>query len=74
MAKTLSITLTSKGADAGPFDIIAYNGNTVLSTVVSNATLVVNTPVQYTNVPEAATSVRLLSKGLCTNFIDLTIQ
>lgn len=74
MAKTLSITLTSKGADAGPFDIIAYNGNTLLSTVASNETLVVNTPVQYTSVDEAATKIRILSKGLCTNYIDLTIQ
>ena len=76
MAKTVSITLTAKGADAGPFDITTHIGTSgaVLDTLGTNVALVVGTPVQYTSVTESATYVKLTSKGLCTNYIFLAIQ
>ena len=75
MAKTVSITLTAKGADAGPFDITSHVGSgPALQTIASNVALVIGTPVQYTNVDESATYIKLTSKGLCTNFVFLAIQ
>lgn len=76
MAKTVSITLTGKGADAGPFNITSHVGTSgpALQTVASNVALVVDTPVQYTNVDESATYIKLTSTGVCTNYVFLAIQ
>lgn len=76
MAKTVSITLTAKGADAGPFTITSHvgTGGAALQTIASNVALVVGTPVQYTNVDESATYIKLTSTGLCTNYVFLAIQ
>lgn len=75
MAKTVSITLTAKGADAGPFTITAHVGTSGPAIpVASNVNLVVGTPVQYTNVDETATYIKLTSTGLCTNYVFLAIQ
>lgn len=77
MAKTVSITLTAKGADAGPFDITAHvgtGGAPIAITGGTNVNLVVGTPVQFTGVDESATYIKLTSKGLCTNYVFLAIQ
>lgn len=74
MAKTVNITLTAKGADTGNFTVSAYNGSTFLADIATNQNLVVGTPAQYTNVPDAATYIRVASTGNCTNYIALQIQ
>jgi hypothetical protein len=79
MAKTVSITLTSKGVDAGPFTLTAYSSisispSTLLPWTKTGVNLVVDTPVQYTDLDETAKVIRITSTGLCTNLIDITIQ
>ncbi len=74
MAKTVNVTLTAKGADTGNFTVSAYNGNTFLSTIATNQNLVVGTTVQYTNVDDAATYIRVASTGNCTNYVAMQIQ
>ncbi len=72
--QNIQICLTSSGASTGPtFDLYSNaDGFSVpFETGVSKAALI----ACYTTnlVPDAATIVRLVSVGACTNFIDLTI-
>ena len=72
MAQTVLITLTTAGADTGPFDLYSdVDGYSVpFETGVSKASLVAG----YTSVlvPDGATIVRVQSDNvLCTNYIDL---
>jgi hypothetical protein len=72
MAQTALITLTTAGADTGPFDLYSdVDGYSVpFETGVSKASLVAG----YTStlIPNGATIVRVKSDNvLCTNYIDL---
>jgi hypothetical protein len=73
MAKSAIITLTTAGADTGPFNLLSDVDSYVnpFETNVAKSSLVAG----YTTnlVPDAATIVRVQSSSsLCTNFIDLT--
>jgi hypothetical protein len=73
MAQTVLITLTTAGADTGPFDLYSdadsyaapFENNVPKSSLVSG----------YTSslVPDLATIIRVQSDSVCTNYIDLTI-
>jgi len=73
MAQTVLITLTTAGADTGPFDLYSdadsyvtpFENNVLKSALVSGYT--------SSSVPDLATIIRVQSDGTCTNYIDLTI-
>jgi len=73
MAQTVLITLTIAGLDTGPFNLYSDADGyvTPFEIGVSKAALVAG----YTSVlvPDAATIIRVVSTGVCTNFIDLSI-
>jgi len=73
MAQTVLITLTTAGLDTGPFNLYSDADGyvTPFEIGVSKAALVAG----YTSVvvPDAATIIRVVSTGVCTNFIDLSI-
>jgi len=62
------------GGDAGPFNLLSNtNGFTIpFETGVSTAALVAG----YTSivVPEGTTTIRVVSTGICTNYIDIEIS
>ena len=73
MAKSAIITLTTAGADTGPFNLLSdvNSYTTPFETNIPKASLVGG----YTSnvVPDAATIIRVQSSSsLCTNFINLT--
>lgn len=67
------ITLTTAGADVGPFDLFSNTDgySVAFETGVSRSALVAG----YTSslVPNGTTVVRVYSNGVCVNYIDLTI-
>ena len=73
MAQTVLITLTTAGANTGPFDLYSDADSyvTPFENNVPKASLVSG----YTSslVPDLATIVRVKSDAACTNYIDLTI-
>lgn len=73
MAKNVLITLTTAGANVGPFNLYSdVDGFTSpFELGISTASLVAG----YTStlVPNAATIIRLKSNGTCLNYIDLSI-
>ena len=73
MAKSVIIKLTTAGTSVGPFNMLSDADSyvTPFETNVSRATLVAG----YTSslVPNAATIIRALSSGSCTQSVDLTI-
>lgn len=73
MAQTVLITLTTAGADTGPFSLYSDADGYVsaFETSVAKSSLVAG----YTSnlVPDLATIVRVQSTNLCTNYVDLTI-
>ena len=73
MAQTVLITLTTAGANTGPFDLYSDADGyvTPFENDVPKASLV--SGYTSTLVPDLATIVRVKSDAACTNFIDLTI-
>lgn len=69
----VTITLTTAGADTGPFNLYSdVDGYTSAFEVgVSKAALLAG----YTSyvAPNGTTIVRVMSNGACTNYIDLTL-
>jgi len=67
------ITLTSAGADAGPFNLYSNVDGFVsaFATNVPKATLLAGYSVIA---PAGTTIVRIISAGVCTNFIDVTVS
>jgi hypothetical protein len=73
MAQTVLITLTTAGADTGPFDLFSdadsyvtpFENNVLKSALVSGYT--------SSSVPDLATIIRVKSDSVCTNYIDLSI-
>ena len=67
------ITLTSAGADAGPFNLYSnVDGFTSAFAIgVSKAALLAGYSVIA---PAGTTIVRIISTGVCTNFIDVAVS
>lgn len=74
MAQTQVITLTTAGADTGPFDLYS-NIDGFASPFESNISkLALEIGYTSTVVPDSATTIRVQSDNvLCNNFIDLAI-
>lgn len=70
---TATITLTIAGADTGPFDLYsdvtsylsAFDSNVPKSSLVAGFTT--------SNIPDGTTTIRVVSRGTCTNYIDITL-
>lgn len=71
---TVLITLTVAGADSGPFNLYSNTDGFVsaFETGVSKAALLAG----YSSalVPDFTTTVRVLSTGDCTNYIDIVLS
>jgi hypothetical protein len=66
------VTLTSPGSDTGPFNLFSdVNLGTPLVSGVAKSALV--SGYTLSSVPDAATYIKVLSTGTCTNFINLNI-
>ena len=67
------ITLTLAGADSGPFNLYSNVDGFVsaFATNVPKATLLAGYAV---TAPAGTTTVRILSTGVCTNFINVTVS
>ena len=67
------ITLTSAGADAGPFNLYSDADGylSAFATNVPKATLLAG---YAATVPAGTTIVRIMSVGVCTNYIDVAIS
>lgn len=70
---TVLITLTSAGADSGPFDLYSDVDGYVsaFETGVSKAALLAGYVSSL--VPNGTTNIRIKSTGICTNYIDVTV-
>ena len=73
MAQTVLITLTTAGADTGPFDL--YSDADSYVTPFETGVAKIDLTSGYTSVlvPDLATIVRVQSDSVCTNYIDLSI-
>lgn len=71
---TVLITLTTAGADSGPFDLYSnLDGYTsAFETGVSKAALLAG----YSSalVPDYTTTIRIKSSGVCLNYIDVALE
>lgn len=69
---TIYITITSAGADTGPFNLYSNVDGYVsaFATNVAKATLIAG---YAATVPAGTTTVRIMSAGECTNYIDVVI-
>ena len=74
MAQTVTITLTSAGSDSGPFNLYSnVDGyTTAFAFSVPKASLLAG----YTSivVPDLTTTIRIMSVGICTNYIDVNVS
>jgi len=74
MAQTVIVTLTSAGSDSGPFNLYSnVDGyTTAFAFSVSKSALLAG----YTSVvvPDLTTSIRIMSVGICTNYIDVNVS
>jgi len=70
---TALITLTTAGADSGPFNLYSnIDGYTsAFESGVSKSALLAG--YSSSVVPDYTTIVRILSTGVCTNYIDVTL-
>lgn len=74
MAQTVLITLTTAGADTGPFDL--YSNIDGFTVPFENNVAKLDLEAGYTSVvvPDSATTIRVQSDNvLCDNYIDLAI-
>ena len=73
MALSARITLTSAGSDTGPFNLYsnidgytyAFESSILKSNLVNGFTT--------NNIPNSTSIIRLISMGVCTNYIDLNL-
>lgn len=67
------ITITSAGTDTGPFNLYSNVDGFVsaFDVGVNKASLVAG---YSTIVPVGTTTVRIMSVGVCTNFIDVAVS
>lgn len=69
---TIKILLTTPATDAGPFNIYS-NVDGFVSAVATNVSKATLSGGYVVNVPDGTTTVRLVSIGECTNYIDFSI-
>ena len=67
------VTITSAGADTGPFNLYSNVDGFVsaFDTNIGKATLVAG---YSTTAPAGTTTVRIISIGECTNYIDVVVS
>lgn len=70
---TILLTLTFGGTDSGPFDLYQdSDGYTVpFATAVDKAAFILGI---YYEVDDTTTSIKIVSDGLCINYIDITLE
>ena len=70
---TIYITITSAGADTGPFNLYSNVDGYVsaFATNVAKATLIAG---YAATVPAGTNTVRIMSNGECINFIDVIVS
>jgi hypothetical protein len=70
---TVLLTLTTAGADSGPFNLYSnLDGyTTAFESGVSQAALLAG--YSSSLVPDFTTIVRVLSTGVCNNYVDITL-
>jgi hypothetical protein len=71
---TALITLTTAGADSGPFNLYSnLDGFTVaFETAVAKVDLLAGYASSI--VPDYTTTIRVLSTGTCTNYVDIILD
>jgi hypothetical protein len=71
---TVLITLTSAGADAGPFALYSDTDGylTAFASGISKATLLGG--YLSSAVPNGTTNIRIVSTGVCTNYIYVSVE
>lgn len=74
MAQTVLITLTSAGADTGPFDLYSDADGFAVPFETGVSKVALQGGYLSVLVPDAATQIRVQSDSVCTNFSDLSIQ
>jgi len=74
MAQTVIVTLTSAGSDSGPFNLYSnVDGyTTAFAFSVPKSSLLAG----YISVvvPDLTTNIRIMSVGICTNYIDVNVS
>jgi hypothetical protein len=73
MAQTVLITLTTAGADTGPFDLFSDADSYVTPFETGIAKVALTSGYTSSLVPDLATIIRVQSDSVCTNYIDLSI-
>jgi hypothetical protein len=73
MPISVIITLTTAGSDTGPFDLFSNTDsyNTAFATNVPKSSLVAGYATSA--VPDGTATIRVKSKGTCTNYVDLAV-
>jgi hypothetical protein len=71
---TVLITLTVAGADSGPFNLYSDTDGyvTAFESGVSKASLLAG--YSSSLVPDYTTIIKVLSTGVCTNYIDIVLD
>jgi hypothetical protein len=71
---TVLITLTTAGSNSGPFNLYSnLDGYTsAFATGISKSTLLAG--YSSSAVPDFTTTIRLVSTGVCTNYIDIVLN
>lgn len=74
MAQTVLLTLTTAGADTGPFDLYSNEDGFLIPFETGIAKLDLEAGYISYLVPDSAITIRIQSTNvLCTNYVDLTI-
>lgn len=73
MAQIVLITLTIAGTDTGPFDLYSDADGYVSPFEINISKAALTAGYTSSSVPNAATLIKVVSKGLCTNSITLPI-
>ena len=71
---TAIITLTTAGADSGPFNLFTNVDNYVTAFAIGVTKAALIAGYSSAVVPDGATIIRVKSTGVCTNFIDITLS
>lgn len=71
---TVLITLTTAGSNSGPFDLYSNVDGYVAPFETSVRRSYLLAGYSSSLVPNYTTTIRLVSKGACTNYIDLALD
>jgi hypothetical protein len=71
---TVYITLTSVGADTGPFDL--YSNIDGYTSAFETGVSKIDLQAGYSSslVPDFTSTIRVKSNGICTNFTDISVE